>query len=96
MEKQRLSSEAEKPGVRGLTARHSLAQLMSSSIAEALNMALIKAEAAVRMITRRVSRASQEEADSAPKKPTEGTKYWMNMDILKKKKLYGRRASSYR
>jgi hypothetical protein len=52
-EKARLTKESELPGVKGLRAKNLLAQLDSSPLAEELNQALITAEAAVRIATRK-------------------------------------------
>jgi len=52
-EKARLEAESQQPGVRGLKAKNELAQLDSSPLWEQLNAALITAEAAVRIATRK-------------------------------------------
>merc|ERR1712232_551166 len=52
-EKARLEAEAQKPGVKGLKAKNELAQLDSSPLWEQLNAALITAEAAVRIATKK-------------------------------------------
>ena len=52
-EKARLTAEAQQPGVKGLKAKNELAQLDSSPLWEQLNAALITAEAAVRIATRK-------------------------------------------
>ena len=97
-EKARLEAESNKPGVRGLTARHTLAQLAASPLAERLNMALIKAEATVRQATKKFSVSGGGGVSGElpkPVKPTNGLVWWMNRDLQAKKKLYGRRASKF-
>jgi len=92
-EKSRLENDSLLPGVRGLTAKHTLAQLMSSPVAEKLNTALIKAEAAVRRANRLFGNgAPLVQVDGVEQKPTQGTMFWMNADLEVKKRLYGRRA----
>lgn len=91
-EKARLEEESAKPGVRGLTARHSLAQLAASPLAEKLNKALITAEAAVRMVTRRIQK-EMESGEGGSKQS--GSAFWMNRELEEKQKLYGRRASKF-
>jgi hypothetical protein len=95
-EKARLMAEAEKPGVRGLTAKHTLAQLSASPLAEKLNAALIKAEAAVRKAVKKFGNGYEAgEAAQSSGKPTQGTMFWMTADMEQKKTLYGRRASRF-
>jgi len=92
-EKARLEEESTQPGVRGLAARHTLAQLSASSLAEKLNKALITAEAAVRLVTKRIKK----EIDSGGSEGARqgGTAFWMSRELEEKKKLYGRRASKF-
>ncbi len=52
-EKARLTEESQKPGVKGLAAKNTLAQIESSPLKEELNKALITAEAAVRIATKK-------------------------------------------
>jgi hypothetical protein len=96
-EKARLEELAAKPGVKGLTAKHTLAQLESGPLMETLNRALITAEAAVRMATKKFgggggggggAAGGAAAVDSAP---TEGALWWMNRDLEEKKKRYGAR-----
>jgi len=92
-EKNRLQEESKLPGVRGLTAKHTFAQLAASPLAEKLNTSLIKAEAAVRRATRLFGDASSlTPAEISALRPTQGTVFWMNADLDVKKKLYGRKA----
>jgi len=92
-EKHRLETEADKPGVKGLGAKHQLAILGASPLAEQLNKSLITAEAAVRIATRKFGdgRAPAPATETEYRKPTEGSMWWMNRDLEQKKKLYGRR-----
>jgi len=93
-EKQRLEEESKLPGVKGLTARHTLAQLSASPLAEKLNRALITAEAAVRLATKNFNAMLAKGGDQAGK-PTGGSVFWMNKELEQKEKLYGRRASKF-
>jgi len=94
-EKHRLTELSEKPGVKGLGAKHQLAILGASPLAETLNMKLIKAEAAVRMATRKFGSGkvvvSSQGGSDEHRKPTEGSMWWLNRDLEEKKKLYGKR-----
>jgi len=95
-EKARLEAEAEKEGVRGLKAVNMLAQLGSSPLAEALNMALIKAEAALRKANKLyggaggggggASGGGEIVSDSV------GSMWWMNRELQEKKRHYGNSA----
>jgi len=92
-EKARLEREAQQPGVKGLKAKNELAQLDSSPLWEELNAALITAEAAVRIATRKFGGAGGGGgAGGAGVAPTEGAIWWMNRDLEEKKKRYGRPA----
>jgi len=87
-EKNRLETEAQLPGVKGLAAKNLLAQLLSSPLAERLSVALIKAEAAVRLATKQ---AQADQAAALAGKPTGGTMFWMNRELEERKRLYGRK-----
>lgn len=92
-EKARLEEQAKLPGVKGLTAKNMLAQLDSSPLAEELNKALITAEAAVRIATRKFGggKGGHVSADgTSVSAPTDGAIWWMNRDLEEKKKRYGR------
>jgi len=92
-EKARLEKESELPGVKGLRAKNLLAQLDSSPLAEELNQALITAEAAVRIATRKfggkggASAAGSSEGAAL----TDGAIWWMNRDLEEKKTKYGKK-----
>jgi len=91
-EKARLEEEAKKPGVRGLKATNELAQLDSSPLWEELNKALITAEAAVRIATRKFgSGGSGGGGGSGGDSHADGALWWMNRDLEEKKKRYGRK-----
>uniref|UniRef100_A0A7S3PIE7 Calcium-regulated actin-bundling protein C-terminal domain-containing protein n=1 Tax=Aplanochytrium stocchinoi TaxID=215587 RepID=A0A7S3PIE7_9STRA len=91
-EKKRLEELAAKPGVKGIGAKHQLAILHASPLAEELNKSLITAEAAVRMVMRKFKgQAGSANAQAAGVKPTQGSLWWINRDLQEKKKLYGKR-----
>jgi hypothetical protein len=96
-EKGRLEAQAAKPGVKGLTAKHALAQIESGPLKETLNRALITAEAAVRIAAKKFGGgrggggAAGAGAEGAGM-PTEGSIWWMQRDLEEKRKRYGRRA----
>jgi hypothetical protein len=90
-EKARLEEASKLPGVKGLKAKNLLAQLDSSPLKEELNMALIKAEAAVRMVTKKFGKGGSASAEGGESMPTEGAVWWMNRDLTEKKKKYGRK-----
>jgi len=87
-EKYRLEQESQQPGVRGLKAKNELAQLDASPLAEALNKALITAEAAVRIAIRKYGGGA---GGSGSAGPTEGALWWMNRDLEDKQKRYGKK-----
>lgn len=88
-EKARLEAESQLPGVKGLKAKNLLAQLDSSPLKEELNMALIKAEAAVRKATKLFGGANA--GAGAEAAPSQGALWWMNKDLAVKKAKYGRK-----
>jgi len=89
-EKARLTKESELPGVKGLRAKNLLAQLDSSPLAEELNQALITAEAAVRIATRKFGgqKCAPGEGGAAS---TDGAIWWMNRDLQEKQTKYGKK-----
>lgn len=87
-EKQRLTDLSELPGVKGLGAKHQLSSLMVSPVAEELQVALIKAEAAVRLAIKAAKADMEENANSNQR----GTMFWMQSDLKLKQKLYGSHA----
>eukprot|EP01088_Endostelium_zonatum_P013979 TRINITY_DN289_c0_g1_i2.p1 TRINITY_DN289_c0_g1~~TRINITY_DN289_c0_g1_i2.p1 ORF type:complete len:275 (+),score=78.77 TRINITY_DN289_c0_g1_i2:834-1658(+) len=89
-EKARLEKESQEPGVRGLKAKNLLAQLGSSPLWEELNKALITAEAAVRIATKKFGGGAGGGADDSTG-PTDGAIWWMNKDLEEKKRRYGKK-----
>jgi len=92
-EKARLEKESQLPGVKGLKAKNELAQLDSSPLWEQLNAALITAEAAVRMATKKFGGGNYSGGNGGGdgvSRPTDGAIWWMNRDLEEKKKRYGR------
>merc|ERR1712232_599825 len=90
-EKARLTELAQAPGVKGLKAKNELAQLDSSPLWEQLNAALITAEAAVRIATKKFGGGgAYTGAAGEVSRPTDGAIWWMNRDLEEKKKRYGR------
>jgi len=91
-EKARLLAESEKPGVKGLKAKNELAQLDSSPLWEQLNAALITAEAAVRIATKKFGAGGTYQASGEGGfVRTDGAIWWMNRDLEEKKKRYGKK-----
>jgi len=83
-EKARLTAEAQGTGVKALGAKNMLAQIDSGPIKEQLNKALITAEAAVRIATKKFAGLSGDDDTSAA-----GAVWWMNRDLQEKQKKYG-------
>jgi len=92
-EKARLEAEAKLPGVKGLAATNLLAQLENNPLKEELNRALITAEAAVRIATKKFGGGGGGGigADGEKMAPTEGAIWWLNRDLEEKKKRYGKK-----
>jgi len=97
-EKQRLTTLSEDnggKGIKALKAKNMLAQLDSSPIFEHLNTSLIKAEAALRRVTREAAArggrpaGEQKAGENAPMR-TDGTMWWMARAIREAKEKYGR------
>jgi len=92
-EKTRLEEDAKLPGVKGLKAKNLLAQLDASPLKEELNRALITAEAAVRIVTKKFGGSNGGASgggDAEAVAPSAGAIWWMNKDLAEKKKKYGR------
>jgi len=93
-EKARLEAESQLPGVKGLTAKNLLAQLENNPLKEELNKALITAEAAVRIATRKFGGSAGGGGGSGEhSSPTEGAIWWMNRDLDDKKARYGKKSA---
>lgn len=90
-ERQRLMEQAKMPGIKGLQATHSLKIFDEGPLKEALNEALLHAEAAVRAATRKFGGggAGGSGGDAADA-PSQGSIWWMNRDLEEKKRRYGR------
>jgi hypothetical protein len=91
-EKMRLEEESKKPGVAGLRAKNELAQINSSPLWENLNVALIKAEAAVRIATKKFGGGGGGGGGQGGSGPSDGAIWWMNKDLEEKKKRYGKKS----
>jgi len=83
-EKARLTDESKGTGVKALGAKNMLAQIDSGPLKEQLNKALISAEAAVRIATKKFAGLSGDDDTSAA-----GAVWWMNRDLQEKQKKYG-------
>lgn len=89
-EKARLEAIANSgSGVKALGARNMLAQIESSPLKEELNKALITAEAAVRIATRKYG-GSGGAGGGSYEQPQAASIWWMNRDLLEKQRKYGR------
>lgn len=96
-EKKRLLEEGSKqPGVKGLKDKNELAQLNSSPLWDAINKALITAEAAVRIATKKFAPGSKANlgdgsSDQKEAEPlrTDGAIWWMNRELQEQQEKYG-------
>jgi len=95
-EKARLTEEAKGTGVKGLGALNMLAQIDSGPLKEELNRALITAEAAVRIATKKygaghsaINRGINKDGGASAGGSSEGAIWWMNRDLEEKQKRYG-------
>jgi len=94
-EKHRLQKGAEEPGVKGLACKNQLAQLNSSPLWDAINKALITAEAAVRIATRKFAPGSQANlaTPGVGGQPdimrTDGAVWWLNRELQEQQEKYG-------
>ena len=79
--------------MKGLRAKNLLAQLDSSPLAEELNKALITAEAAVRIATRKFGgqKGTGAATGEAGAPLTDGAIWWMNRDLQEKQTKYGKK-----
>jgi len=83
-EKARLTAESQGSGVKALGAKNMLAQIDASPLKDQLNKALISAEAAVRIATKKFGGQSGNDDSGAA-----GAIWWMNRDLQEKQKKYG-------
>lgn len=90
-EKSRLEGIANSgSGVKALGARNMLAQIDSSPLKEELNKALITAEAAVRIATKKYGGVGGGSSSGSYEQPQAASIWWMNRDLLEKQRKYGR------
>lgn len=99
-EKQRLTDLAETnsgKGIKALKAKNMLAQLDASPLKDHLNMSLIKAEAALRRVTREakargaiIAAGGEAKQEGGAPMRTDGTMWWMQRTIQEAKEKYGR------
>jgi len=85
-EKARLTAESQGTGVKALGALNMLAQIDASPLKEELNKALITAEAAVRIATRKYGGGGGGGGSGGS---SDGALWWMNRDLEEKQKRYG-------
>jgi len=91
-EKARLEEASKLPGVKGLKAKNLLAQLDAGPLKEELNRALITAEAAVRIVSKKFGKGGASGGGAGEvAAPTEGAIWWMKKDLETKKKKYGKK-----
>lgn len=90
-ERIRLEEQSKLPGVKGLKAKNLLAQLDSGPLKEELNKALITAEAAVRIVTKKFGKGGSGGGEGSEPARNEGAIWWMNKDLAIKKAKYGKR-----
>jgi len=88
-EKQRLTDESELPGIKGLKAKNEFAQLQSSPLWEQINKALITAEAAVRIASRKYGIGKGDTEGNVGPIRTSGTMWWLERELKTKKEKYG-------
>jgi len=94
-EKSRLEAIANSgSGVKALGARNMLAQIDSSPLKDELNKALITAEAAVRIATKKYGGQGGSGGSASYEAPQAASIWWMNRDLQEKKEKYGRRTVS--
>jgi hypothetical protein len=83
-EKARLTELSQGTGVKALGAVNLLAQLDASTVKDELNKALITAQAAVRIASKKYGGQSGAGGGSS-----EGSLWWLNRDLEEKKRRYG-------
>jgi len=89
-EKARLTAESNGSGVKALGAKNMLAQIDAGPLKDQLNKALISAEAAVRIASKKFGGSSYGGTDgSGSGGGSSGAIWWMNRDLEEKKKKYG-------
>jgi len=85
-EKDRLGKEASGTGVKALGAKNMLAQIDAGPLKSDLNRALISAEAAVRIASKKFSGVDPNGAEGDSQ--SAGAIWWMNRDLEEKKRRY--------
>jgi len=91
-EKSRLEEESVLPGIKGLKAKNELAQLLTGPLWEQLNKALITAEAAVRIASRKYGVKANGSGGGGGNVRTNGTMWWLERELRAKKEKYGARS----
>jgi len=86
-EKARLTAESQGSGVKALGAKNMLAQIDAGPLKETLNKALITAEAAVRIASKKFG--GQGGGNGEGGGSSLGAIWWMNRDLEEKQKKYG-------
>jgi len=90
-EKKRLEDEAAgDSGIKALKAKNELAQLRASPLWERINKALISAEAAVRLASKKYGVNATGQTSGSGVVRTNGTMWWIQRELETKKKLYGK------
>jgi len=92
-EKRRLEDDSESgTGIKALKAKNELAQLLNSPLWNAINKALITAEAAVRIASKKygVNGSNLNAGPGGGVIRTNGTMWWLNRELEEKKKRYGK------
>lgn len=91
-EKRRLEDESEGGnGIKALKAKNELAQLKNSPLWSEINKALITAEAAVRLASKKYGIGVPSGLPGGASGPrTNGTMWWLQRELEQKKKLYGK------
>jgi len=84
-EKERLTQLSLMEGVKGLGAKNMLAQIDASPLKSELNKALITAEAAVRIASKKYGGMASTDGGAS----SEGAIWWMNRDLQEKQSRYG-------
>jgi len=90
-EKRRLEDDAAGgEGIKALKAKNELAQLLNSPLWNAINKALITAEAAVRIASKKYGVNAVGQSSGGNVVRTSGTMWWLNRELQTKKALYGK------
>jgi len=84
-EKARLTAESQGTGVKALGAKNMLAQIDSGPLKDELNKALITAEAAVRIASKKYGGMGGGSGGGS----SDGAIWWMNRDLQEKQSRYG-------